>query len=158
MNCTSGERIVGEAFSYTEVIQRRNGEGMIEFKYHHFAALNEWMGLRTNHQWLLTPQKETPGHSEPPEGGHNTTQKAVIKKLKQILPKLLDLTINIQEAGRTGERETGHHWGAINKILTVGNSTGQTSQLLLHKAARSTKGRQGWGRRGWVGMDRLENT
>lgn len=41
MNCTSGERIVRGAFSYTEVIQRRNGEGMTEFKYHHFAALNE---------------------------------------------------------------------------------------------------------------------
>lgn len=35
------------------------------------------------------------------DGGHATTYKAVIKKLNQILIKLLDLTINIQ---RTEDR------------------------------------------------------
>ena len=36
-----------------ELFQLLNEDGMIEFKYHHFAISNEIMCLSGDHQWLL---------------------------------------------------------------------------------------------------------
>lgn len=78
-----------------EVFQPINTEARIELECHHFAIPNELTNLGTEHQWLLTSQKETTRHYIL-LNGQAYYEIILPKNLNLNLIKLLDLSIFVK--------------------------------------------------------------